>query len=558
MLWVVASTGCGPSGPRKIGSPRAASEGTPFALREEAAKRGLSFHHTYGDKAPITIVEGMGSGCALFDFDQDGDLDAFLVNAGQDHSKALQASASRLYRNDGHGRFEDVTPASGIRFEGYGMGCCVGDYDADGRDDLFVSGFGGCRLYRNFGHGKFQDVTKKVGLQFPRGFWGTGCAFLDINQDTCLDLYVASYVRYDPKVPYCQSGGVTTACSPNQYGTQANLLFVNLGNGHFAECAKSLGADDPDGAGLGVLTADFNADGKTDLFIANDGTPNVLLQNAGGKFRNVADRAGVAFAGSGVMRAGMGVDAADYDGDGRCDFAISNYQFEPISLYRNEGAMLFTDAAQQSGMGSASAPRLKFGLAFVDLDRDGLPDLYSGAGHVQDNISEVEKGTTFEQLDQVFENMGKGQLREVPAGDALPLTPSVTRGVAVGDVNNDGSPDLLTNNLGRPARLLVNQQKDANRWLGLDLRGKGGNFRALGARIEVKTPLGRQLREVRSGGSYLSQSDFRQLFGLGSVHSAADVRVLIHWPNGQSQSIQPMALNQYLKVTQAVALGNSR
>jgi hypothetical protein len=558
---LLLAAGCGGAGStaRLPAAPAKAvsSAEAPFRLVEEAEARGVRFKHEQGSKSPLTIVEGMGSGCAFLDFDDDGNLDLFLVNAGQDFNLPRQKPGSALFRNQGGGRFVDATPGSGITFDRYGMGCCVGDYDGDGRDDLFVTGFGGCRLYRNLGGGKFADVTAAAGIVTPPGFWGTGCAFADVNKDGRLDLYVASYVRYDPKIPYCKSGNVMSGCSPNQYRTQPNQLYLNLGSGRFAEKAKALGVEDATGAGLGVLTSDFDDDGRTDIFVANDGTPNSLLHNRGGTFKDVADAAGVAFAASGRMLAGMGVDAADYDGDGRLDFIITNYQYEPNSLYRNEGGMHFTDESQTTGLGPLSMPRLKFGVAFVDLDRDGRQDLYCGSGHVLDNVAEFEKGATFEQLDQVFRNVD-GRFQEVPAGAAFPASASVTRGVAVGDVDNDGAPDILTNNLGRPVRLLMSQPANANHWLGVELRGAGGNARGIGARVTLETPAGKQVREVRSGGSYLSNSDFRLLFGLGSAADGAGLTLTVRWPSGKTSTVKPTAVDRYLKVEETPAKGGDR
>ena len=556
---LLVSGGCSGTGrtPGSAGKPAAASAAVPFRLVEEAEARGLTFKHRYGSRKPLTIVEGMGGGCAFLDFDNDGNLDLFLVDGGQDFQLSRQQPGCALYHNEGGGRFTDVTANSGIDFDQYGMGCCVGDYDGDGQDDLFVTGFRGCRLYRNRGGGRFTDVTRAAGIVTPPGFWGTGCAFTDVNGDGRLDLYVANYVRYDQKLPYCKSGTVMSGCSPNQYRTQPNQLYMNLGSGRFAERAKSLGAADGSGAGLGVLPADFDDDGRVDLLIANDGTPNALLHNTGGAFKDVADAAGVALSASGVMRAGMGVDAADYDGDGRLDFIITNYQYEPNSLYRNEGELRFTDESQSTGLGPATMPRLKFGVAFVDLDRDGRLDLYSGSGHVLDNVAEFEKGATFEQLDQVFHNEG-GRVRELPAGTAFPATASVTRGIAVGDVDHDGAPDLLINNLGRPARLLLTRSTNSPHWLGVALRGAGGNGRAIGARVVLKTPAGSQMREVRSGGSYLSSSDFRLLFGLGTTVDAGELTLTVRWPSGKSTTVKPAAIDRYLQVEEIPTKGGTR
>jgi hypothetical protein len=285
--------------------------------------------------------------------------------------------------------------------------------------------------------------------------------------------------------------------------------------------------------------------------VANDGTPNALLHNLRGHFRNVGDRSGVAYGESGVMRAGMGTDAGDYDGDGRFDLVITNFQHEPSSLYRNTGNLLFEDVSYPSGVGSPSVMHLKFGVAFVDLDGDGLPDLYVGNGHVFDNVAKFDDSATFEQVDQVFLNQGRGRFAEVlPETGAFPAVPSVTRGVAAGDFNNDGAPDLLINSLGRPARLLENRPARPVHWLGLSLRGTRSNRSAIGARVELRSPGGLQVREVRSGSSYISQPDLRVLFRVGSVTDPRAVSVRIRWPNGQWQAVEPAALDRYLTVTE--------
>jgi enediyne biosynthesis protein E4 len=519
-----------------------------FRLVEVARERGINFQHSYGSREPITIVEAMGSGCAFLDFDNDGWLDVFLVNAGDDFRKSKQQPGSKLFHNRRTGQFEEVTARSGIVIDGYAMGCCVGDFDNDGRDDLFVSGFAQNWLFRNRGAGRFEDVTRKAGILRRPGAWGMGCAFVDVNRDGLLDLYVANYIRYDDKIALCRSADVLHGCTPNQYATQRNELYINRGNGKFVERAVALGADDPAGAGLGVVVSDFDEDGWPDIFIANDGTPNALLHNQKGRFRNIAQQAGVAFSEDGGMRAGMGTDAADYNGDGHFDLTITNFQHEPTSLYQNNTQMQFTDVSYPSGVGTPSLNRLKFGVVFVDLDGDGKLDLYVGNGHVYDNVHKFDDSATFEQIDQVYLNRG-GRFEEViPSAGAFPATLSVTRAVAAGDFNNDGAPDLLINSLGRPVRLLENRRERPARWIGLKLEGKKSNRNAIGARVELQGADGLQVREVRSGSSYLGQSDLRVLFSVTEAATSDALILRIRWPSGFSQTIKTPEFNRYITI----------
>ncbi len=545
----IALSGCNRS-PLPISSAAVRTAGPPpFRLVEAAAERGINFRHSHGSTLPLTIVEALGSGCAFLDFDDDGKLDVFLVSAGQDFRMAVQKPASRLYRNTGSS-FEDVTSQSGIRIDGYAMGCCAGDYDNDGRTDLFVTGFGRNWLYRNVGSGRFSDVTKTVGILRRAGAWGMGCAFLDFNRDGLLDLYIANYVRYDPAMPFCETGGVKHGCTPNQYPTQPNELYVNQGNGRFVEKAVVLGAVDKTGAGLGVVVSDFDNDGWPDIFVANDGTPNALLHNEKGRFRDLAPPAGVAYSEDGAMRAGMGTDAGDFDGDGLFDLTITNFQHEPNALYRNAGKMTFEEVTYPSGIGTPTLNRLAFGTVFADIDRDGLQDLYVGNGHVFDNVRLFDDTATYEQVDQVFRGIGAGRFEEVqPSTGAFPTTPSVTRSVSYGDFNDDGAVDLLINSLGKPARLLENRTPPSGTWIGLKLQGSKSNRNAIGARVELRGPGMLQVREVRSGGSYLGQSDFRVLFNLGAA-SPAGLKIRIRWPDGRLQEMQLPTINGYASVVE--------
>jgi enediyne biosynthesis protein E4 len=549
--------GCSVPAPKATAAPAVPAVPPPrFQLTEKAAARGVTFRHTYGTRAPITIVETMGSGCGIVDYDRDGSPDLFLVNAGQDYQKPSQEPGTRLYRNRGDGSFEDVTEKAGIALAQYAMGCCAGDYDNDGWTDLFVSGFGRNTLLRNRGDGTFEDVSQKAGILPRRDAWGTGCSFVDVNRDGYVDLYVANYVVFDPAIPLCRSNRVMSGCTPNRYKTQRNELYLNRRNGTFTEEAVGLGADDPSGAGLGVTVSDFDGDGWQDLFVANDGTPNALLHNRRGRFRNIGGEAGVAFGESGVMRAGMGTDTGDYDGDGRIDLVVTNFQHEPNSLYRNVRSGLFEDLSFASGVGAPAMLRLGFGVSFVDLDCDGRSDLYVGNGHVYDNAAQIDDTATFEQVDQVLHNSGSGRFTEVPpASGAYPAIASVSRGLAVGDLNNDGAPDILINSLGRPVRLLEDRPVGPFHWLGLTLEGTRSNRSAIGARVELRGAGGLQVREVRSGGSYLSQSDFRVLFGLGSAEAAGAVTLRIRWPSGAVETLRPAGLDRYVTVREG---GNGR
>jgi hypothetical protein len=544
---VAVPTGADPRSPGH-GGGAGAGEQPGFQLAEVAVEQGVVFRHYTGDRRPLTIVDTMGGGCAFFDFDGDGLQDLFLVSSGQDFRKPRQIPGSRLFRNAG-GRFEDATAGSGLVIDSYASGCCVGDYDNDGRDDLFVSGFGRNWLFRNRGEGTFEDVTQRAGILRRPGGWGMGCAFVDLNRDGLLDLYVANYVRFEPSVPYCRTANIVHGCTPNQYSTQRNELYINRGAGRFAERAAQLGAGNPEGASLGVVVSDFDNDGWPDIFIANDGTPNALLHNKKGRFEDVAQLAGVAYGEDGGMRAGMGTDAGDLDGDGRTDIVVTNWQTEPTSVFRNAGRMSFIDASFPSGVGTPSLNHLKFGVSLVDLDGDGRLDVYQGNGHVFDNVEQFNDIDKFEQVDQLFVNAGDGQFRELPpASGAFPAGPSVTRSVAAGDFNDDGAADILINSLDRPVRLLENRRSRPVRWVGLKLVGTRSNRSAIGARVELEAAGGRQVREVRSGGSYIGQPDLRVLFNLGENAAPDAIKLRIRWPNGAQQDVTPVALDRYVTV----------
>lgn len=542
---------CNPKGNTKQNPepPNTSSAPPPFKLVEVAEERGLHFTHTASSRSPITIVETMGSTACFIDYDNDGWQDVLLVNAGQDFQKPKQVSGTKLFHNGGNGTFTDVTAQSGIVVESYATGACVGDYDNDGNDDLFITGFGKNYLYKNLGGGKFKDVTAEAGIQHRPNGWGIGCAFVDLNRDGKLDLFVGNYVIYDSRMPYCQSANILHGCTPNQYSTQASELYINLGSGKFAEKAKEWGAENKKGASLGVLMCDFDNDGWMDLFIADDGTPNTLFHNLHGKFEDIGQKSGVSYGEDGGMRAGMGTDAADYDGDGKFDLTITNFSNEVTTLYHNMGGMLFTEISYPSGIGQPSLGKLKFGIVFADIDGDGKPDLYQGNGHVHDTIEKFHDVDTFEEIDQIYHNQGGGKYKEVlPATGAFPGTKSVARSVSTGDFNNDGKIDIMINSLNRPIRLLENQSPMKGHWIGLKLIGTKSNRSAIGAQIELKASSGNQMREVRSGGSYIGQNDLRVLFNLPPGTDTKSLAITIRWPNGETQKLSQLTLDKYSKV----------
>jgi enediyne biosynthesis protein E4 len=500
-----------------------------FAFDDVARSSGISFTLGHGGRSPLNILETAGHGCAFLDADGDGWLDVLLVGRPR----------CALYRNLGrHGgvppRFKEITTQAGLDHTGYWMGCAAGDYDNDGRTDLLLTGYRCAALYHNEG-GRFRDMSAAIPM--PRGAWSTSAAFLDADRDGWLDLYVGAYVKFDPRtLPLCDFGGVKAACPPTYYDPELGRLYRNLRNGRFADVTRAAGLESAHGKTLGVAPADFDGDGDTDLYLANDGLPGDLFRNDRGRFVNIGSESGAAFSQTSREQAGMGVDWGDYDDDGRPDLVVTTFQYEPTSLYHNEGNGLFREEAAPAGIADPTLSRLGFGARFLDADSDGDLDLVHANGHVQDNADRMYPGVTYAQTAQLFENLGTGRFHDVSVASGAALRrPLVGRGLATGDYDNDGDADLLIANL-EGAPMLLRNNTAAGRSLTVRLRGRQSARSGAGARLLLRAAGRAQVREAGTGGSYLSASDPRVLLGLGKADYAESLTV--RWPFGRSQTVR--------------------
>lgn len=522
----------------------------PFT--EIAPAAGIRFEHENGGSPPFNILQTLGSGCAFLDYDQDGRLDIFLMNSAGDRRVGRRSSRHALYRNSGDGRFTDVSAQAGFDADLYGIGCVAADYDADRYPDLLLTGFEGVALYRNNRDGTWTDVTSRSGIR-ERG-WRTSAAFADVDGDGWLDLYIGGYLRFGPHSPqFCTVRGVRGQCPPRYYDGDPGHLYRSNGDGTFRDITQAARALAREGKTLGCLFLDYDADGLQDLYVANDGVANCLFRNLGQhgrgssgnvRFRDVALERGVAYSSNGEPEASMGVDSADYDGDGRLDLFITNFQNETDALYRNSGAQGFEYLTRESGL-AGTMPFLSFGCGFLDYDNDADPDIFIASGHVQDNIDQVDRACTFAQPRQLYENMD-GRYRSAAAGPAF-TTPTVGRGAAFGDFDNDGDVDIVVNNNNGPAMLLRNEVGSRQHWLRLRLEGRPPNRFAVGARVTLTIGRAIQVKEVRAGNSYASSSDPRLLFGLGSARRA---RLTVRWPDGGIRRLEIQEVDRELVVRQ--------
>jgi hypothetical protein len=524
----------------------------PVAFENIAAAAGVTFTHINGASADKYLVETMGSGALFFDYDNDGWIDLFLVDGGSIADNAVSSHARhRLFRNAGKGVFKDATESSGIRHQEYGMGACAGDVDNDGRIDLYITNYGPNVLYRNGGNGVFTDVTRAAGVGLAG--WSTSCAFLDIDGDGDLDLFVTNYLDA-PKTNNRFCGDpqrrIRVYCHPLVYPAVANVLYRNDGKGAFTDVSAETGLNKYLGNGLGVAVGDYDDDGRPDVFVANDSVPNFLFHNeGGGRFSEIGLLAGVAVARDGKPRAGMGTEFADYNGDGRLDLVVTNHEFETTSLFRNDGGSSFVDTTLDAGISSATLPFVGFGVGFFDFDNDADLDLSIVNGHVIDNTALFRAGSTHAQRKLLFLNTNGRRFAEISQQSGSGFAKDgVGRTLIGGDIDNDGDIDLVVTNNGGAAEILRNTGGNARNAIEIRVVGTRSNRDGLGARLTITAGDRTQVREIKSGSSYLGQNDLRAHVGLGEA-TRVD-RIDVRWPAGQTESIRDVAANQIVTVTE--------
>ena len=523
-----------------------------ITFTDATEESGITFQHEDGRSYKKYFVETLGSGVALFDYDNDNDVDIYLVNGTNlDSPDAVPEAMNRLYRNDGSGHFVDVTDISGVGDQGYGAGVCAGDYDNDGWIDLYVTNFRENVLYRNNGDGTFTDRTAESGVQVLE--WSAGCAFADVDADGDLDLYVANYVKFSVETHTpCRDKGILVYCSPRVYDGVKDVFFRNNGDGTFTEDTQNAGFDNLAARGLGATFGDYDADGDVDLYVANDADANFFYINDGsGRFQEQSQFSGVALSEHGMVENGMGVAFGDYDNDTWLDLAVTNFQHQTNTIYHSDAGEFFTDQTYSSGTGDVSLPYLAWGVNFFDFDHDGFQDLFVANGHIHDNVTLVDSSTTYAQLNHLFWNNGNGTFTDVAAGSGSGFAlQRSSRGSAVGDIDNDGDLDLVVSNVGARVDILRNDGgHQSGNWVNLKLVGTVSNRSAIGTRVLLKAGESQKLREVRSGSSYLSQNDLRLHFGVGTHES---VELEVRWQNGVVQRFEDVPVNRFLKIVEGI------
>jgi enediyne biosynthesis protein E4 len=534
----------------RFASPSLQTAGLGFRFTDVTGTAGIRFAHNSGAYGGKLLPETLGSGCAFLDYDGDGWQDILLVNSMDWPGHKRQRTTLKLYRNNRNGTFTDVTKAVGLDVEMYGMGVAVGDYNNDGFQDIFITCVGQSRLFQNMGNGTFVDATKASGLLGKQAL-STSAVWFDYDRDGLLDLFVCNYVRWSAEHDvFCSLDAKNKSyCTPEAYRGDTCWLYHNRGNGTFEDVTASSGIFDSSSKSLGVAMLDCDQDGWPDLLVANDTQPNKLYRNLrNGKFKDIAVEAGLAFSVEGKARAGMGVDVADYENSGKPGIVITNFDNEMIGLYRNSGKG-YDDVAMQTGLGAASRNTLGFGCVFFDADLDGLLDIAIANGHIDETVRNIRGNVGYAQAAQLFQNLGGGKFRDVAAevGGGFDR-PKVGRGLAVGDFDRDGDLDVLLTTNDGGAYLYRNDVGNSNRSIRFRLVGTKSNRDAIGATVRITTQGQEQRRMVRSGSSYLSQSELPVTFGVGKQERIE--RVYVEWPCGRTEEYKDLKSGKTFQLTE--------
>jgi len=557
--------------PQQQPSAPAASSDIGVTFLNVARESGLNAKTIFGGEHKNKyLLETTGCGVAFYDYDNDGWLDIFLVNGTRlEGFPSGSEPTSHLFRNNRDGTFTDVTLKAGVAHTGWGQGCCVGDYDNDGWDDLFVTYFGKNVLYHNNGDGTFTDVSQKAGVAGNGKRWNTGCAFVDYDRDGKLDLFVANYIDMDlatapvPESGPCLYKSVMVACGPPGLQGGKNILYHNNGDGTFTDVSDASGILNANGTyGLGVLTADFDNDGWPDIYVADDSTASALYHNKrNGKFEDIAIEAGCALSPDGKPQAGMGVSAADYDMDGNLDIVKTNFAGDTPSLYQNQGGATFEDATFTAGLG-AHTQFLGWGCGFFDMDNDGWPDILICNGHVYPEVEQLKTEAGYAQRKLVYQNLRNGHFADISMQVGPGISePSTSRGAAFGDFDNDGDVDIVVNTVNDFPQLLRCDSKLGNNWIKVRTIGTKSNRSGIGARLTCVSKIPgeskphQQIDEVRSGGGYFSQNDLRVHFGLGKAEKVDSLE--IRWPSGQVDTLKDIKANQVIYVKEGEGISRT-
>lgn len=537
----------------------------PLHFRDATGTSGIHFVHTDGSSGQRFIVETVTAGLGLIDFDRDGYVDILFLTGQPLPGSAPQAPVptNALYRNNHDGTFTDVTRTSGIGLPGYAMGCAVADYDNDGWEDVFITNYGRHRLFHNKGDGSFEDATVKAGLfesSFGPNCVGAGCLFLDYDRDGNVDLFVGNYLEFDlERAQPCRQANIPVYCSPRSYPMASNHLYHNNGDGTFTDVSVTSGIASRKGYTMGVVSSDFDGDGWPDIYVGNDVIENCLFRNKGnGTFEEIGLTSGVAYDQYGDPQGTMGANAGDYDGDGRFDLIVTDYQNQVNTLYRNlgsiQGKLQFQDVTVATGAGAGSRPLVTWGGGFADFDNDGIPEIFTAAGHLQDTVERYDGSSTYKQRNLLLQ-WRKNRYVEIGAAmDGAMQVVESSRGAVFGDLNNDGKVDLVIQNARAHPTVMMNETQTDNHWAALKLEGTRSNRSAIGAVVRVTAGKTVQVDEVRAGRGYQSAEDLRLHFGLGTNRNIQ--RLEINWPSGQRDVQTNVAADRILVLTESQSAGH--